>query len=107
MADYPWPMSAGNHTLKGSGADAEERADMRFLHDLRQLEEILAWQHGATLRGLNIKRDEEGWFVMLKGQKDDENVIHFTGSRTFSDALECLIWEVADTKLNWRTDKYP
>lgn len=74
--------------------------------DLFRLEQTIAREQGVYLTGLNIKRDESGWFVIIKGTRNGDKVVHFTGGRHFYDALEAVGWEVGHMELNWRPDKY-
>jgi len=54
-----------------------------------------------------MKWDGEGWFVIIKGEKKGQAVVHFTGGHTWSDALEVIGWEVGHRATHWRPDKYP
>lgn len=75
--------------------------------DLALLEENLAFYHSVELTGLNIKADKEGFFVILKGRQNGRPVVHFTGGRTFGDAVEAIGFEVQQQALKWRPDQYP
>jgi len=74
--------------------------------DLFRLEEVLKHDYNAHLTGLNIKTDEDGWFVILKARIGDRAVVHFTGGQHWQDALEVIGWEVGHRALNWRDDRY-
>jgi hypothetical protein len=73
--------------------------------NLMGLEEHLGWK-GYHLTGLTVKADDEGFFIVLKATHKGQKVVHFTGGRTFSDALENLGFEVHEELLSWRPDKY-
>ena len=73
--------------------------------DLFNMEQTLA-RKGVHLTGLNIKADEDGWFVIIKAVKNGQKVVHFTGGRHWMDALEVIGWEVGHHELKWRPDKY-
>jgi len=88
---------------------ASPKTDERILamaHDLRLLEEKLAYHEGALLLGLNIKRDGEGWFLILKAEVNGRQMCHFSGGRAWSDTIEAVLWEIDKVAINWRPDKY-
>lgn len=79
---------------------------LAMAYDIRDLEQNLAWHYGATLMGLNVKVDKDGFFVILKARVKGVAVCHFTGGRTFADAIEAVLWEVAQKQVNFRPDKF-
>jgi len=91
-----------------SRAEYQAKRQVRTLplDNLSQLSEHLAWHHSAALTGLNVKWDGEGYFVILKALVGGNPMVHFTGGRSFGDAIEALIWEVQKTSISWRPDKY-
>lgn len=70
------------------------------------LEEQLAWLQNLSLVGVNIKQDDEGFFVILKVKQRGRAMVHFTGGRTFFDAVEALVWEIEHDQLRLRPDRY-
>lgn len=70
------------------------------------LAESLLWHEGAQLTGMIVKEDEEGFFLILKASKRGKPVVHFTGGRSFFDAIEALLWEVEHGLVDFRPDKY-
>lgn len=71
-----------------------------------ELGERLAWMDGTAVTRLVIKADDDGWLVVLAGRKQGKPVVHFTGGRSWFDAVEALLWEINHGRLNWRPDKY-
>lgn len=73
---------------------------------MQRLEQLLQHDYGYTLTGLSIRDDQEGWFVVLKVVKEGKPMVHFTGGRSWQDALEVLVWEVNHKALSLRPDQY-
>lgn len=76
------------------------------MFDLLDLEHRMAWGNGYQLVGLTLKADNEGWLVVLKAAKNEQYWVHFTGGRTFQDAIEAVLWEVEKDLLRWKPDRY-
>lgn len=74
--------------------------------ELQRLEQVLLRESGYSLTGITIKADTDGWLIVLRANLDGQHMVHFTGGRSWQDALEVLVWEVAHKALNWKTDKY-
>lgn len=107
MLVYPTLGQPQHGSLKRILATTQAVAVDRELHaGLASLSEQLAWHDGAVLTGINVKEDGEGFFVILKATSQGKPVVHFTGGRTFFDAVEAILWEVQHGLLNWRPDRY-
>lgn len=73
---------------------------------LGDLDKDFAWYTGVTLMGLTLKYDPEGVLVVVKGERHGKSLVAFTGGRSWFDALEVLLWEMAHGQLTWHKDKY-
>lgn len=62
--------------------------------------------HGVDLTGFNIKADDDGFIIVLKGVKGGKPVVAFSGGRTWQDAVELLCYEAAHNSLQWKPDRY-
>jgi len=76
------------------------------LNKMEDLEHMLGFYEGVYLTGMTIKRDEEGWFVVLKATRKGEAVVHYTGGRSWPEIWEFLAYEITHKQLSWRKDKY-
>lgn len=94
----------GNRDITGVKEWSQIQLQLGF--DIRTLEETLAWVYQKDLTGLNIKTDDAGFFVILKAADHKGHYVHFTGGRSFADAVEAVLWEVSTKRCNWRPDKF-
>lgn len=99
-------QSTTNRNPKGTDPRTVWRLALPIGKDMQALVELVGWNAHATLTGVNIKSDDDGWLVILKAKKNGKAVVHFTGARTWNDALEVLIYEITHDMLTWREDKY-
>jgi hypothetical protein len=71
-----------------------------------ELPEVIGWCQGNVLTGLNIKRDEYGWLVVVKAESQGRSVVAFTGATYWQDIPELLRWQIEHNQLSWRDDRY-
>lgn len=86
--------------------DMETRGLLGDGRVLSMLPETVGWYTGCTVTGLTIKPDSEGFLVVLRAVERGKPVVHFTGGRSWGDAVEALMWEVHNNRLNWRPDRF-
>jgi len=70
------------------------------------IEKLLAWHYAAVLEGLNAKRTEEGWVVVLKGKFKASTMVTFVYGRDYAEALENMLFLLESETLSWRKDKF-
>lgn len=74
---------------------------------LRELEHWLKRWHGAVLTGVNFKKDDDGWLVVVKVDYKGRPLVAFARGPTFAEALVLLALQLATEGFRWRDDKYP
>lgn len=66
----------------------------------------LAFYQNVVFEGLTIRRDEEGWVMVIKAKQGSQRVVCFTGARYWEDLAEVVAYEITHTALTWHKDKY-
>lgn len=78
-----------------------------LLRFLVGIDEIIPGYTGYVYDGLNSKRQDGGWFLVVRARRaNGEHVVTFYAGRRFYEALWQLAWDVAHQKVKWSADKY-
>lgn len=71
-----------------------------------ELEEVLAWETGKELTGVNVRKKADQWLLVLKGRQNGVNYVSFHGGGTILDCYRGLWKKVHTNSIGWAQDKY-
>lgn len=66
-----------------------------------------AYMHAVDVTEMRVMRREDGWLLMLKGERRGEQLVSFMNAARFSDALVFAATAADCGYLTWYVDKYP
>lgn len=66
----------------------------------------IAYQYRIVLTGFNMKRKDDTWLLVLKGEKRTERLVSFVSGRDFAECIENAIYLLESRGLTWRKDKF-
>jgi hypothetical protein len=86
---------------------AQERQEFHALgFFLADLDKEVAYWTGATLRGVNLQKQGDGFLVVVKVRLDGQALVAFLGGRTLLECYRRLYIGLTKDGLTWARDKY-
>jgi hypothetical protein len=80
---------------------------LKVLRFLAGVDEIVGGYAGMTLTGLNLKKQKQGWFMVVSAKRTGgERVVAYYGGHRPYECLWLFAYEVAHQTVKWRPDKY-
>lgn len=79
----------------------------KVLRFLVNADEVIGGYEGLTLTGLNLKKQDKGWFMVVSAKRTggERVVAYFAGHRPY-ECLWLLAWQVVHKQVVWKPDKY-
>jgi hypothetical protein len=73
----------------------------------QEVEEVLPQLTGYTFRGLTLKKQEEGWFAVVKvWNRQKEPLVAFVAAPSAGELWRSIAGQVSAGVLRWSPDKY-
>lgn len=91
-------------TYKGSRPHGTKIA--RFQQFLYEMEEDLAWSHGAVYRGHTIRKQKGGYLLILRVQLKGKPLVGFYGGESIVDCWRKVYDDLHRKETFWRPDRY-
>lgn len=66
----------------------------------------VAWHYRAALTGVNAKKTEEGWLMVLKAEFKEGAKVAFVGGRDYAECVEETLFQLESRGLHWREDRF-
>lgn len=66
----------------------------------------VAWHYHAALTGVNAKKTDEGWLMVLKAEFKEGAKVAFVGGRDYAECLEETLFMLESRGLHWREDRF-
>ena len=80
---------------------------VRMLAFIMTADEAIPWHTGYTYYGLNLKRQAQGWFMVVAAKRPKgERVVSFYAGRKPWDCFAALASDVAHGTVKWTEDRY-
>lgn len=80
---------------------------IKVLRFLTASDEAIAGYTGMVLTGLNLKKQEEGWFMVVSAKRaDGERVVSYFGGHRPYECLWALAYAVSHHSIVWKPDRY-
>lgn len=87
------------------GKGPHDDADLRVAYGLRHLPTTAAWLDRVELTTLSLFRKEDGWLVMLKGNRGRSRLIAWLHASTWADALVLVATTVDSSHVAWQIEE--
>lgn len=69
--------------------------------------EVIGWEYGAVLTGINIRHGANCWTAVVKADFLDRPYVAFINTADFASAVEVTSRAAAQGQLQWHPDDYP
>lgn len=98
------PMKIGGE-LRPPGKGPHDDVEVRVAYSLRHGDVLCAFLAGLELTQMSLFKREDGWLVMLKGERGKKKRVAFMNAGTFADALVLVATSLDTNSVPWREDK--
>lgn len=88
---------------------AEDRTHQRLIkidYWITCLEHVFGWLLRATFNGFTMRREKDGWLLIVRARVKGKNVVCFILGQTVADTFLHLASRVRDESMDWHTDRY-
>lgn len=96
---------AGEWRTQGQGP--HDDVEVRVAYALRHGEVLCSFLAGVELTQLTLFKQEDGWLLMLKGERGKKKLVAFLNATTYSDALVMAATTMDTNRTPWRPDRPP
>lgn len=73
---------------------------------ISEIDEEVAWHCRRKLVGLNVKRKEAGWLMVVTAVRQDKRQVAFIGAESVIECYRALYHMMHQGKLQWKDSKY-
>lgn len=78
----------------------------RFTAAILELEKILPWYQGVTLRGYSLSSGDVGWLLVVRVERNGQNLVAFTGGHSPFACWEAFLKAIARKGFTWKKDRF-
>ncbi len=71
-----------------------------------ELEKEIAIHGGLTLTGYTVSRQPGGWRIVLRADRNGQHLVAFAGGRTLMGLYRNLYYDLYNSILRWRVDRF-
>ena len=107
MGNHPNPSTEVGGKWRNPGQGPHPDPEVRLGYALRQAPALSSKVAGVRLRELRITEVDDGWRVMLKGDRGKKPLVAYIFSETYIDALVIAMTSLDIGRLTWHHDEYP
>jgi len=82
------------------------RKNQLFALPVLELEKVLPWYQGVTLRGYSLSYKEPGWLLVVKAERNGDKLVAFTGGYCPFDCWETFLKAIGSKGFQWKKDNF-
>lgn len=102
--EAPRPPIKIGREWRPNGRGPHDDLEVRVAYSLRQGEALCWFLAGLELTQMSIFKQEDGWLVMLKGERPGAKRVAFLNASTFEGALVLAATAMDSGNVPWKLD---
>lgn len=102
-----WPPIKIGGSWRPPGQGPHDDVEVRVAYSLRHGEALCHFLAGVELTQMSVFKREDGWLLMLKGDRRGKKLVAFLNAGTFQDALVLAATTMDTNRVPWKDDSPP